>query len=108
MNWQRLITRFDPDWRVLLSHLVLFGFVYPNERDLIPAEVMEDLFQRASAEGPQPRNGSSVCQGTLLSRAQYLVDVERMGYSDARIDDRSSMTLKQLTEWTNAIDREVK
>jgi hypothetical protein len=108
MNWQRLLRRFDSDWRVLLSHLVLFGFVYPGERHLIPADLLQSLPHRASAEEPEPRTGSPICQGTLLSRAQYLVDVERMGYSDARIDDRSSMTLQELEEWTNAIDREAR
>jgi hypothetical protein len=89
-----------------LSHLVLFGFVYPGERHLIPSELLQELHARASAEESTNHNGTPVCQGTLLSRAQYLVDVERMGYSDARTDDRSSMTTEELTEWTNAIERE--
>jgi hypothetical protein len=106
MDWDRLLRRFGSDWRVLLSHLVLFGFVYPTERHLIPSEFFQSLLHRASAEESVERNGSPVCQGTLLSRAQYLVDVERMGYSDARLEDRASMTARQLAEWTNAIDRE--
>jgi len=106
MDWQRLLDRFGSDWRILLSHLVLFGFVYPGERHLIPSELLQELHARASAEESTNHNGTPVCQGTLLSRAQYLVDVERMGYSDARTDDRSSMTTEELTEWTNAIERE--
>jgi hypothetical protein len=27
-----------------------------------------------------------VCRGTLLSRTQYVVDVERWGYADGRLD----------------------
>src|SRR5207302_251148 len=27
LDWPRLLARFGPHWRVLLSHLVLFGFV---------------------------------------------------------------------------------
>ena len=32
LAWRRLLRRFGPHWRVLLGHLVLFGFVYPGER----------------------------------------------------------------------------
>ena len=36
MDWQRLLARFGPHWRVLLAHLVLFGFIYPGERAAVP------------------------------------------------------------------------
>lgn len=29
LDWQRLLDRFGEHWRVLLSHLVLFGYIYP-------------------------------------------------------------------------------
>ena len=41
----------------------------------------------------------------LLSRAQYLVDVEEWGYEDARLQPRSSMTPEQIAEWTAGIDK---
>lgn len=106
LDWQRLLERFGQDWRILLSHLVLFGFVYPSERHLIPADLFRTLLKRATDDQSERHNGSPICQGTLLSRAQYLVDVERLGFADARIHQRRSMTQRQLTEWTNAIDRE--
>jgi hypothetical protein len=82
IDWGHLLRRFGPHWRVLLSHLVLFGFIYPGERARIPEEVMEELLQRLRAEhGTNDEPG--VCQGGLLSRAQYLSDFER-GYRDAR------------------------
>jgi hypothetical protein len=39
IDWPHLLRRFGPDWRVLLSHLVVFGYVYPGERARIPAAV---------------------------------------------------------------------
>ena len=33
LDWPRLVRRFGPHWRVLLGHLVLFGYVYPGERE---------------------------------------------------------------------------
>jgi hypothetical protein len=84
---------------------VLFGFIYPGERALIPAAVMKDLMGRLQAELEVPTRDSKVCQGTLLSRAQYLVDVDEWGYEDARREPRGSMTDQQIGEWTAAIDQ---
>lgn len=52
-----------------------------------------------------PTRDSKVCQGTLLSRAQYLVDVDEWGYEDARVTPRGSMTPEQVAVWTAAIDK---
>ena len=90
LNWERLVRRFGANWRVLLSHLVLFGFIYPGERALIPSAVMKDLVNRLLAELDVPTRDSKVCQGTLLSRAQYLVDVDDWGYEDARVQPRGN------------------
>ena len=105
LDWDRLLSRFNGHWRVLLSHLVLFGFIYPGERALIPAAVMKELMNRLMAELEVPTRDSKVCQGTLLSRAQYLVDVDEWGYEDARMTPRGSMTEEQIAVWTAAIDR---
>ena len=105
LNWDRLVRRFETNWRVLLSHLSLFGFIYPGERALIPAAVMKDLINRLAAELDVPTRASKVCQGTLLSRAQYLVDVDEWGYEDARVQPRGNMTEEQVQNWTAAIDK---
>jgi hypothetical protein len=102
LDWDRLLTRFGEDWRVLFSHLVLFGYVYPDHRNDIPDAVMRSLmarFDRADKSGD-----GGLCRGTLLSRAQYLSDVERWGYRDARVEKRAKMTSKELMAWTTAID----
>jgi hypothetical protein len=104
LNWERLVRRFGPHWRVLLTHLILFGFIYPGERALIPGSVMKELIAHLSAELDVPTRDSKVCQGTLLSRAQYLVDVDEWGYDDARAEPRGKMTQAQIQEWTAGID----
>ena len=105
LNWDRLVRRFGTNWRVLLSHLVLFGFIYPGERALIPSATMKELLNRLLAELDVPTRDSKVCQGTLLSRAQYLVDIDDWGYEDARLAPRGSMTDEQIEVWTGAIDK---
>lgn len=99
MDWQHLLHRFHRDPQVLLSHLLLFEFIYPSKRNLIPSEVMESLLE---ARKPSVNEAHSLCNGTLLSRAQYLPDVERWGFQDARlVGDLLSPEEKKI--WTNAI-----
>src|SRR5262252_159009 len=50
IDWPHLVRRFGPDWRVLLSHLILFGYIYPGDRARIPATIMEDLITRLRGE----------------------------------------------------------
>jgi hypothetical protein len=104
LDWQRLLGRFDGHWRVLLSYLGLFGFVYPSERARIPAWVMGELIERLSRELRAPPPPRRVCQGTLLSREQYLTDIGLWGFEDARLTVAGSMTVEEVAHWTRAIE----
>jgi hypothetical protein len=105
IDWQRLVARFGPYWRVLLAHLVLFGFIYPGERDIVPMWVLEELTSRLREEAATTPPSESICQGTLLSRAQYLVDVEHFGYQDARVA-YEHVRPTDIDVWTDAIATE--
>ena len=58
----------------------MFGFIYPVERDRIPSGL--SAMKRACRS---PRAGQPRCQGTLLSRGQFVPDVDELGYEDARL-----------------------
>lgn len=103
LDWPHLLNRFGECWRVLLSHLTLFGFVYPLHRHLVPAWVMEELLDRLRQEVQSPPPGDHVCLGTLLSREQYLADVEQWGYRDGRLAPTGNMTEEETHRWTDAI-----
>jgi hypothetical protein len=105
IQWPRLVARFGPYWRVLLSHLVMFGFIYPGERDTIPAWVLEELMQRLRDETTTPPPPERICQGTIISRAQYLVDIEHWGYEDCRLA-AGHMGQIDIDVWTDAIATE--
>lgn len=101
LDWARLLARFGDHWRVLFSFIVQFGFVYPDQREQIPSWVTNELRLRFDTDRVEPDN--RVCHGTLLSREQYLVDLDRFGYSDARVEPRGRMTENEIEVWTNAI-----
>lgn len=103
IDWSRLLERMGSNWRVLLSHLVLFGFVYPAERARIPAWVMNQLLDRLRDEISAPAPSVDVCRGTLVSREQYLHDVQREGYTDGRLPPSGTMSAEDIASWTDAI-----
>ncbi|MCC6178414.1 MAG: nucleotidyltransferase [Chloroflexi bacterium] len=110
LDWHRLFERFDGYWHILLSHLVLFGFIYPDEPTPVPLDILTTLLRRCEAEARQrqPAAGSTpgtppgVCRGTILSRSQYVVDVERWGYRDGRVAPYGRMTTEEADAWTEA------
>ena len=105
LDWRRLLLRFGRHWRVLFSHLILFGFIYPGERTRIPQWVIHELTQRLARESasvPVP-DPTPVCRGPLLSRAQYLVDIDERGYTDVRLTHESAMTSTDIELWTEGI-----
>jgi len=105
LDWPHLVRRFGPDWRVLLSHLVLFGYIYPDERDKIPNAIMDDLIARLRSERGTGET-TRICNGTLLSRKQYLLDIQERGFRDARLKGRVHMNAKDIAHWTRAIAKE--
>lgn len=106
LDWERLLVRFGDHWRVLFQHLVTFGFVYPSDRDRVPAWVMHRLIGRLQQETDAPPPTETVCRGTLLSREQYLKDVRERAYRDGRRAPAGRMTAREIAIWSAAIGRD--
>jgi len=105
-DWDRLLLRFESHWPVLFSHLVLFAYIYPEEADKVPAEVMDELIRRQRQGRGVSASSERLCRGTILSRSQYLMDIERWGYRDARQQPIGPMTAEELEIWTRAANEE--
>ena len=104
INWARLLDRFGSHWRILYSHIVLFGFIYPDEPHRIPPEIIAELTDRMRKESelrPRPAK-RRLCQGTLLSHSQYAKDLDDWGYRDARLAPEGDMTPEDIRQWTAA------
>jgi hypothetical protein len=102
LDWSRLIERFGEHWRVLLSHLVHFGFIYPSMRSKVPPAVLEALVERLAKEMQSADSEDPVCYGTLLSWSQYLGDVLSGHFRDARIRPHGNLTPDEVARWTSA------
>ena len=67
----------------------------------MPSWVTEELIRRLAVSRPNLQN--DVCYGSLLSREQYLHDIERLKYRDARQEPEGQMTRHEIALWTAAI-----
>lgn len=106
IDWPRLLERFGSHWRLLFGHLVLFGFIYPGDQKSIPAWVQLELSRRLRLEISAAQRGEAVCGGTLLSREQFLIDVNEWGYVDGRLA-HGAMSEREIAHWTDAIEHEM-
>jgi hypothetical protein len=101
LDWRRLLERYGTYWRALYAHIVMFGFIYPSDREQVPAWVIEELTERVRSE--QQNGGEKICYGTIVSRQQYLKDIGDWGYADARrVDD--VMSDDDIARWTAGIE----
>lgn len=102
LDWDRLLERYGPFWRALYAHVVLFGLIYPSDRTKVPARVVEELAARLQRETEAGNAAEKVCYGTILSRQQYLKDVDEWGYADARLVHHK-MSEAEIAHWTAGI-----
>lgn len=65
---------------------------------------MDKLLRHLHLERETSSRVPEVCNGTFLSRNQYISDVEIEGFRDARLNGRSAITAEQIREWTAAAD----
>ena len=82
LNWKRLLRRFEGHERVLLAHLILFGYAYPNDRARIPAWVEARL---KDAIAHEPETEQKICRGTFLAQKSYGIALTQWGYADGRL-----------------------
>jgi hypothetical protein len=106
LNWERVLRRFGMYWHILFAHLTLFCFIYPHMRQKIPAQVIQELCRRMAEETSAAPPTEPVCNGTLISRSQYLTDIGQWGFHDARLQPRGKMTAEDIAYWTSAIVRD--
>src|SRR4051812_24172434 len=98
MDWKRLLRRFDKHERVLFAHLILFGYIYPCEKHIIPQWVMDRLIDLIQHE---PKPDERICWGTNISQKGYGNALREWGFADGRLHPHGPLTdeqLKQLPE----------
>lgn len=84
LDWERLLTRVGEHWPLLLSQVLMFGYVYPGYRSKIPSWVPERLLERARAEVGRNDEDLDLTRGPLISRFSFAIDVSEWGFHSPR------------------------
>jgi hypothetical protein len=95
-DWGRLIRRFRGHERVLLAHVMLFGYVYPCDREKVPAWVVQRLLDAVERE---PLPDGKLCRGVNLAHGgSYGTALREWGYADARLEPHGPLTQKEINQ----------
>lgn len=95
MDWRLLLRRFAGHEAVLLAHLILFGYVYPSERDCVPEWVMRQV-QQAVASEPTPKE--KICRGPFIAQKGYVADLRKWGMVDARLKPHGPLSREEVDQ----------
>ncbi len=99
LDWNRLLDLFGEHWEVLLSNLIMFRYVYPSHREIIPSWALDELLARFQRTRIQPWTGGKLCRGFLLDGiGTYSLDVKEWGYRDARQEIWEKRKARRLQE----------
>jgi hypothetical protein len=82
IDWRRLMAYVGAHWEVLLCHVLSFRWIYPSERDAIPAWLLDELLERLRRQREQPPPRAKLCRGRLLSSSDYQGATEAWGFMD--------------------------
>jgi hypothetical protein len=81
LDWNRLLTKIDQHWHLLLSAIINFQFVYPADyRNIIPKWLFEELIKRAQEQYDLPAPMENVCRGPIIDQTQYSIDIKEWNY----------------------------
>jgi hypothetical protein len=80
IDWHRLVAYMDAHWEVLLCHVLSFRWIYPSERDAVPAWLLDELLERLRRQRERPAPGARLCRGRLLSSSDYRSAIENSGF----------------------------
>lgn len=85
LDWERLWKRVETYWQIFYAHVILFQFVYPSEKKIIPAWLVKKLEEKLIAENNLPTSVEKVCRGPLIDQTQYRTDIIDWGFKSFTI-----------------------
>ncbi len=97
LDWVRLVDRVGEHWPLLLSQILMFGYVYPGYRSNVPEWVSGRLLENARKQAGQDEpDHLDINRGPLISRFSFTIDVREWGFNTPR--DEMVRRARQLPE----------
>ncbi|RBL91800.1 hypothetical protein DF182_04130 [Chitinophaga flava] len=81
LDWERILSRLNQHWHLLLAQLLIFQFVYPADYpNIIPRWLFDELMARAHQQYELPVAVTRVCRGPFIDQTQYEIDIKKWNY----------------------------
>jgi hypothetical protein len=90
LDWDRMLSKIDGHWELLLAYLHLYRYVYPSHTHYLPRHVLELLLERYEREAGVDPGDRLRFRGTMLDENSFAVDVEEWGLPDERSEIREA------------------
>jgi hypothetical protein len=84
LDWARVEWLMRDHWQILLWQLLHFLYVFPAERQLVPAELWQRLMGRLDREISGEPGDPLICRGPMLDPRLYKKDLVDRGGADPR------------------------
>jgi putative nucleotidyltransferase-like protein len=84
LDWDRIERIMGEHWQVLLWQLLHFLYVFPSERHLLPAALMQRLIAKLADELGSDDYEPLVCRGPMLDPKLYQAEIVVRGAADPR------------------------
>ena len=101
LDWHRLVRRFGDHGNVLLAHLLLFLFVYPDATDLVPDWLLDTLWARRAQ---QPFPADRVCRGTCCREPSISLTCMVGDMPMLELHRIGRMTEEEIAAWTAEVE----
>lgn len=79
INWHVLTRQVATHWQLLFSHLLMFAFVFPSEKNAIPPWVIKNYLKKTQDYFSQPPLNLHITRGHLISY-EYSWAIDKWDY----------------------------
>jgi hypothetical protein len=97
LDWDEILSASQAYWQILLGHLLLYQYIYPNAREQVPQRVWRSLLERLQAALQDTAEVQPAFRGMLVDEAVFDADVEMWGLEDVQAQLRAER-LRQLPQ----------
>jgi hypothetical protein len=97
LDWVRLVERVGEHWPLLLSQILMFGYVYPGYRTNVPDWVSDRLLENVRNQiGRDEPDHLDITRGPMISRFSFTIDTREWGFNSPR--DEFVRRVRQLPQ----------
>lgn len=94
LDWDEIVSASQSYWQILLGHLLLYQYIYPNAREQVPQRVWKSLIDRLQTALQTVTPVHPAFRGMLVDECVFDADIEMWGLEDVQAQLRAERLRK--------------